>query len=86
VVHVQTGPEPAPAPVDEHRAAPATDTGDHWIGLLRVARVRLVVTPAGTEAFAEGTRRHRAAVERIPLARALRLSAAGVPVTLRHQR
>jgi hypothetical protein len=85
VVDVQTGPEPAPSPIDDPSAAPTSRSRDHWIGLLRVTRVRLVVTPSGTHAFADGTRRHRAAVARIPLSAAVRLSATGVPVTLRHQ-
>jgi hypothetical protein len=54
------------------------------VGLLRVVRVRLVVGPRSTTAFLEGYRRRRAVVEPVSLARAVGLTARGVPVTLDH--
>jgi hypothetical protein len=86
VVDVQTGPEPAPAAAGPRPSGPAAAVGDHWVGLLRVTRVRLVVTPVGTTAYAEGTRRWRRVSDRIPLSRVAQLRAAGVPVTLEHRR
>jgi len=90
MVRVQTGPEHRPDPATNgngngaRTGAPAA--GDHWLGLLRVTRIRLVVTPGGTTAFAEGIRRRRSVTERVTLSRAVRLTAAGVPVTLEHLR
>jgi hypothetical protein len=89
VVDVQTGPEPAALPGGGADAADGADGAapgarDHWIGLVRVTRVRLVVTPDGTKAYAEGVRHRRRVVEPIASARAMHLSAAGVPVTLDH--
>jgi hypothetical protein len=67
------------------RVQTAAAASDQWLGLMRVARVRLVVGTHGTTAYAEGTRHRRAVVERVPLARATQLSAAGVPVVLEHR-
>ena len=62
-----------------------TRSQDQWLGLVRVARVRLVVGTHGTAAYVEGTRHRRPVVERVALSRATQLSAAGVPVVLEHR-
>jgi hypothetical protein len=52
--------------------------------MLRVRRVRLVVSPTGTSAFVEGVRHRRAVVEPVALGPAMRLRARGVPFVLQH--
>ncbi len=68
------------APVQTRRTGPA----DEWIGLLRVRRVRLVVSATGTSAYVEGFRHHRVVVEPVPLGQAMRLRSRGVPLSLEH--
>jgi hypothetical protein len=52
--------------------------------MLRVRRVRLVVSATGTNAYVEGVRHHRAVVEPVPLGQAVRLRSRGVPLSLEH--
>jgi hypothetical protein len=52
--------------------------------MLRVRRVRLVVSATGTSAFVEGVRHRRAVVEPVPLGHAVRLQSRGVPLSLEH--
>jgi hypothetical protein len=67
-----------------HVHARSEPPADEWIGMLRVRRVRLVVSAAGTNAYVEGVRHHRAVIEPVPIGQAVRLRSRGVPLSLEH--